>query len=208
MRESKYRPSCDVRPTVYRAVSIACVSVVYGAMWTLQAIATAGGVCPVPSVEHATIQGAIDDLTCASIVLNAESYTESIRIARSLSISGAGSTVSTVDGRVWINGTTFQVNLNALGIRNGCPSIGLQVSSGARVNTSDVTIGSASVPCAPFAPIFEDGFESGDLSAWSTSQPILRLSALYLESSPVEDYEPMGKYSPVGVAGGGSVVRK
>ena len=61
--------------------------------WT--ALATAA-VCTVPSAPHPTIQEAVDDVGCTEIVIAAGTYAESVGIDRSLTVSGASTTGTTI----------------------------------------------------------------------------------------------------------------
>jgi hypothetical protein len=116
--------------------------------------------CSSPSASHPTLQQAVDDPNCSTVLLAALSYPEFLQIARSLTLVGTGSGNSTIDGPVAISGATTQVSLNSLGVRNGCAIPGLQVSGGARVSTADVAIAPAAIFCAGLPNLlFEDGFE-------------------------------------------------
>ncbi|REJ75165.1 MAG: hypothetical protein DWQ36_06355 [Acidobacteria bacterium] len=126
--------------------------------------------CPVPSGDHATVQEAVDDPTCTNITLSAQSYPESVMVARPVSLVGVGSSSSTLDGRLWIaeSGIGTDVAVDGIGIRNGCPGPGLLVETGTVLQPIDVTVEQVALPCPQFSfEIFSDGFESGNTSAWS-----------------------------------------
>ena len=52
----------------------------------------AADVCTVPSAPHPTLQAAVDDAYCAEIVLAAQTFVESVVVARDLTLRGASST--------------------------------------------------------------------------------------------------------------------
>lgn len=54
--------------------------------------------CAVPSASYATIQAAVDDTGCDTIVVAAGTYAEEISIGRSLTIQGAGEDATIIDG--------------------------------------------------------------------------------------------------------------
>ena len=115
--------------------------------------------CAVPGPSHGTIQQALDDAACASIELAAANYAESLRIARSLTITGAGSAATAIQGRIEIIGLA-QVSLTGLSIRNGCPAPGLRVLDGADVTAADVKIAAAALPCPALSDtLFRNSFE-------------------------------------------------
>lgn len=118
--------------------------------------------CQVPSAGYATIQAAVDDPSCTEIVLAAQSYAESPVIARALTLSGAGSGATFIAGQVEV--TAGAVELRELEIRTppGIAGEGLLAHSGAAVSGFDLV-----VVLGTDVPLFADGFESGDLSAWS-----------------------------------------
>ncbi|HEX6304234.1 MAG TPA: choice-of-anchor Q domain-containing protein [Anaerolineales bacterium] len=87
---------------------------------------TAG--CQVPSPDYATVQSAIDDDTCESILIASGTYTQALLIDRSVSLIGAGPDVTILDGElisrpVTIVGSNDQngiaVSLNGLRITGG-----------------------------------------------------------------------------------------
>ncbi|MBZ0114917.1 MAG: hypothetical protein K8J08_20820 [Thermoanaerobaculia bacterium] len=149
---------------------IAGRGVVLGALSVLAfgAAGSAGvGACPVPSVNHATIQEAIDDIGCSSISLAAQSYPESLLVERSLTIGGLGSADTFIDGRIEVHGSGTDFTLSAVGINNGCTKPGLRILDGARGTTIDTQIEPALLPCPLLVnEVFFDGFESGDTTAW------------------------------------------
>jgi len=122
--------------------------------------------CQVPSDGYTTIQAAVDDPSCTEIVLAVQVYEESPVVARSLTLSGAGSGATFVAGRVEV--TAGAVEVRELEIRTppGTEWEGLLVHSGAAVRGFDLVVVSGR-ECSLFA----DGFESGDLSAWSSVTP-------------------------------------
>jgi len=124
-------------------------------------------ICSVPG-SHATIQEAIDDPACITITLSAQTYTESIRIPRSLTLAGPASGGSIVQGLVLMVGSATEVGLQNLRVENGCLPNALRTISGATMNGTNLEVErSAALPCPQTADtIFADGFESGDTTAW------------------------------------------
>lgn len=116
-------------------------------------------VCPVPSAAHPTLGHAVDDGACSVVALSAATFAESLRLVRSVDLTGAGSEASVIEGRIEIGGLV-QVGLAGLSIANGCPEPGLRILDGAVVSAADVDVRSALVPC-PALPdvLFRDGFE-------------------------------------------------
>lgn len=136
------------------------------ALWPL--LAGPSGACSVPGT-HAKIQQAIDDPACTTIALQDQTYAESVRIARSLTLAGPSGSAATVQGLLRVTGAGTEVQLRDLRVENGCAGEAMDVGFGAQVDASRVVaVRSAALPCPPL-PIFADGFESGDTSAWSST---------------------------------------
>jgi len=91
-------------------------------------------------------------------------------MSRSLTISGAGPT-PIVGGFLRANGSDVVVALSALKVEASCARGSLQSWTGAELVTDGVEAVSSTGFACPGDPIFEDGFESGDTSAWSTTVP-------------------------------------
>jgi hypothetical protein len=95
---------------------------------TLPTMALAGAPCSVPG-NYATIQDAVDALSCDQILLAPQTYTEEVVVARSVTISGNGATLDgnetfrplTIDGRA--TGTTT-VSITNLTLTDGLGSSG------------------------------------------------------------------------------------
>ena len=124
-------------------------------------------ICTVPGT-HTTIQEAIDDPACITITLLAQTYAESIRIPRSLTLAGPASGGAIIQGLVLMVGSGTEVGLQNLRVENGCIPNALRTTSGATMNGTDLEVErSAALPCPATADsIFADGFETGDTSAW------------------------------------------
>lgn len=157
--------SCPSRIT---AVLLSTAIVPLGALQGL------GAVCPVPSGPHPTIQSAIDDPGCSEIVLAAQVFAESVTVGRDLTLRGASSATTSIEGRLTVQGGATELELEDLTVDATVPGVAgtwnqaLNVEGGAEVNGRDVVVLNAGFD--PFA-IFSDGFESGDTSAWSTTVP-------------------------------------
>jgi hypothetical protein len=147
-------------------VMIGCLLAV-GPAWT--AVAEAA-VCAVPSGPHPTIQAAVDDAACTEVVLAAQSFAESVAVSRSLLLRGDSSATTVIEGQMTVTGNTTVVTLQDLAVYGGgCYLAALDVVGGARVTSHQdvVVFNTAGGEC----PIFIDGFESGDTSAWSRTVP-------------------------------------
>lgn len=70
-------------------------------------------------------------------------------------------------------GAATLVDLVDLAIQNGCSPSALLVLGGAETTGTNITVTrSAALPCpAPLFVVFQDGFESGNTSAWSATVP-------------------------------------
>ena len=131
----------------------------------LLAVPVAAGVCTVPGT-HALVQLAIDDPACGQIQLADQTYDESITIDRSLTLAGPAGGDAILSGRVGALGAGVLAAVLDLAVETSC-SPALLARSGARIDGSGLTVlRSAAFPCSPGLPIFADGFESGDSSAW------------------------------------------
>ena len=119
--------------------------------------------CSVPSAPHPTIQAAIDDIGCDPIVVAAGTYVEAPVIARSVSVQGAGSGQSSVQGQVEVQAGT--VSLTGLSI--SAADNALLAHSGAEVSGFDLEVVSGFVE----TPLFADGFEDGTTGAWAVTSP-------------------------------------
>ena len=120
--------------------------------------------CIVPSGTHPDIQTAIGDIGCEPIVIAAGTYVESPVIARTVSLTGAGSDQTFIQGQVQV--TVGTVHLAGLHIT--APADALWAHSGAEVSGFDLEVVNGAVQSSP---IFVDGFESGDTSGWSVVTP-------------------------------------
>jgi hypothetical protein len=135
----------------------------------LTPVPLAAGVCQVPAA-HPTIQAAVDDPLCTDIVVAAGSYSESIQVERPLILRGAGAS-TVLGGFLRAVGAGTAVSLIDLTVQNGCPLRSLSAADGGTLSGLAVTVtASSALPC-PEGPLFADGFESGDTSAWSATVP-------------------------------------
>lgn len=135
----------------------------------------AGGIgpCSVPGT-HSTIQDAVADEFCTTVELDAQVYSESVVVARSLGIAGpSGGGAATLQGLLLLVGAETRVVLSDLRVENGCPEGAVQALGGAEVDASRLrAIRSSVLPCPDnVTQIFSDGFESGDASFWSLLVP-------------------------------------
>jgi nitrous oxidase accessory protein NosD len=134
----------------------------------------AADVCTVPSAPHPTLQAAVDDAYCAEIVLAAQTFVESVVVARDLTLRGASSTSTVIEGRLVVEGNTTQVVIHDLKVDGSAPSVAgcfseaLVAQGGAQISANEVVVINGGVDgCV----LFGDGFESGTTSAWSATKP-------------------------------------
>ncbi len=153
-----------MKPLPYRALLLVLVSV------TGPVTPAAADTCNVPDGTYPTIQSAVDDPVCTDIQLAAQTYPESVVVPRSLTIQGVGSS-SVVGGFMRAHGAGVIVIANALRVEASCARGSLQSWTGGELVAVDVeAVSSINFDC-PGSPIFTDGFESGDTSAWSSTVP-------------------------------------
>jgi len=130
---------------------------------TAFALPGSAATCNVPSAPHPTIQAAIDDIGCTEIIVAAGTYAEAPVIARTLSVQGAGSGSTFIQGQVEVSAGT--VSLNGLNI--AAPDEALRAHSGAEVSGFDLEVLNGAFE----PPLFADGFEDGTMGAWSAVVP-------------------------------------
>ena len=154
----------DTRPA--RAVKLAVLTTALAFCLAPQASAQT---CDVPS-GYATIQSAIDEPSCSTVDVAAGFYQEPLTITRSLTLVGAGATTVLRDAPLIAVGSGVNVVLDSLRLENGCQPESLLSSGGAFIDAISVTVAfSGSFGCDRGSSIFQDGFESGDLTRWSTT---------------------------------------
>lgn len=136
-----------------------------------------GATCSVPSAGHPTIGAAVRDAACTTIQLAAGSYPENVVVNRDLGFEGAGSGLSIVAGAVEAAGAASDVTLARLAVDGtaagvaGCwPSL-LVTTGGARLSVDDDVAVTNSGLASGLCRLFADGFESGNLLAWSSAAP-------------------------------------
>ncbi|MEM1178006.1 MAG: hypothetical protein AAGM22_06665 [Acidobacteriota bacterium] len=143
-------------------------------MWLL-ALATpaAGQTCQVPQ-DYVTLQDAVwlGAGVCDQIILAAGFYEESVDIDRTVTITTAASAIATLSGQLVVRGAGTVVTTMNLDLLTSCSGAVFEVKQGAAFSSSDFDVDLSGVgECPPFRPnpslIFEDGFESGDTSAWT-----------------------------------------
>ncbi len=130
--------------------------------------------CNVPAGVP-TVQRAVSDPACAQVALAAGSYDESVVVARTVTITGAGA-ASTQLGRPLVVagvGTALAIGGVAIDVGGACYRAPVVVKDGATLLVAPGNVlpiradGSPSVPC----PLFDDGYESATSHAWSTTVP-------------------------------------
>ena len=127
-------------------------------------VPVAAATCNVPSGTHPDIQTAVGDIGCEPIVIAAGTYVESPVIARSVSLTGAGSDQTFIQGQVQVTAGTVHL----AGLHITAPADALWAHSGAEVSGFDLEVVNGDVLVAS---IFADGFEDGTTGAWSATSP-------------------------------------
>ena len=156
--------------SIWLAVSLGSVLALVPFEWSPLRAAT----CSVPG-SHTTIQKAVGDATCTTIDLAARTYSESVRISRTLSIQGPQTGSAIIEGKLEAQGASTQVTVVRLLVTNGCSPAAVSTSAGAKILGDRLEVTRAvGLPCPPVVqtgPIFSDDFESGDTSAWTSVVP-------------------------------------
>jgi len=135
---------------------------------------TAADECQVPSGTYPTIQAAVDAPVCTEIVLAAGTFTESVVVARDLTMGGVSAATTVIAGRVTVQGASTVVSLEDLTVDATASGVAgtfteaLLVEDGAELSGSNIVVLNAAIDQQP---VFADGFESGDTTAWSTASP-------------------------------------
>lgn len=152
------------------------LAIALSALSILVAGATFAVTCSVPSTSYPTIQAAADTPTCSSIVAAAGTYPESLVLARTLTLQGAGPAATFVLGSLRVRGAAtivqlagFQLDGSASGV-SGCWSNLLDVDGGAQAlvdSNVEVAASQTATPCR----LLRDGFESGTLWVWTAQRP-------------------------------------
>lgn len=141
------------------------VAIAAAAVFTVAAmsISAESATCDVPSGSHPNIQAAVDDSGCGPIVIAAGSYPESVVIARTLNLVGAGSDQTFIQGQVQI----FAGAVHLAGMHISAADEALFSTSGAEVSGFDLVVFNGDFE----PPLFADGFETGNTDAWSAAAP-------------------------------------
>jgi hypothetical protein len=145
-----------------RAVGVAVVMLV--------ATTVSAEICQVPSGSYPTIQDAVDAPICTEIELAAQSFVESVVIARDLVVRGLSSGSTVIEGRVEVYGATTQAVIEELKIDGSASSVAgsfaqaLVSEGGAELTVSGVVVVNGSL-------LFGDGFETGGTTRWSATAP-------------------------------------
>jgi len=117
-------------------------------------------VCLVPG-SYASVQAAVNDNNCSEIQVASGTFAGAVAVQRSLSLVGAGSGLTTIQGMVSASGNSTTLALQGLLVKAGCLGSGIAVSGGARVTGFGViTEGSNASQCPGDELIFKSGFEN------------------------------------------------
>jgi len=148
--------------------------IVFPVMVLLRASPTGAAVCQVPSGPYPTIQSAVDNPACTEIELAAQTFHESVVVARVLELRGASSPTTVIEGKLTVQGGSTRVVLEDLTVDGSASGVAgsftdaLLVEGGAEVNGLRIVVLNAA---EDLLAVFADGFESGDTSAWSSVVP-------------------------------------
>lgn len=120
--------------------------------------------CNVPA-PYLTIQAAVDDPACSTIVVAPGAYLEGVSVGRSLTLEGAGPGSTVLTGPLLADGSGTQLTLKSFGIDTtgpltGCFAFALAATGGAIVHPADVAASHGAGPPVGPCPMF-DGFASG-----------------------------------------------
>ena len=127
--------------------------------------------CTVPG-DYPTITEAVADTECTEVSVQAGKFTEDVEIQRSLSLHGIDASSTILEGRIQVDGSGVEVTLADLTLDvGGCFATGLSVSGEAEVQMPSGPIEIIDSGGGSSCPVFEDGFESGDTTAWSATVP-------------------------------------
>jgi hypothetical protein len=132
--------------------------------------------CTVPG-DYPTITEAVADTECTEVSVQAGTFTEDVEIQRSLSLHGIDASSTILEGRLQVEGSTIEgpgveVTLADLTVdAAGCFATGLTVSGEAQVQMPSGPVEIIDSGGGSSCPIFQDGFESGDTTAWSVTVP-------------------------------------
>ena len=98
-------------------------------------------ICDVPSFLFATVQSAIDNISCTTINLANQTYPESVLIARSLTVAGPDPTTpATIAGHMQVEGSATVVDMSNVLVQNGCVPEAMLVTAGGQVNSSKLDV--------------------------------------------------------------------
>jgi len=152
-------------------ILVQATSLIMGFLWASPGVSV---VCQVPTGPYPTVQSAVDNPVCTEIELAAQTFQESVLIARDLEMRGVSTTTTVIEGQLTVLGGSTQVVLedltmdgSALGVA-GTLNEALLAEGGAEVIGLRIVVLNAT---EDLPAIFSDGFESGDTSAWSAAAP-------------------------------------
>jgi hypothetical protein len=131
-------------------------------------------VCAVPA-DRPTVQAAVSDPGCTEVQVAAGTYDERVVVSREVEISGAGPDVTRLSRPLHAVGAETVVTVGGFAIDVGgqCYPELLTVGGGAALAvdpTSEVPIRVRQRTVDP-CRLFDDGFESATLHAWSAKSP-------------------------------------
>ncbi|MGE0640394.1 MAG: hypothetical protein AB7G12_07455 [Thermoanaerobaculia bacterium] len=127
-------------------------------------------ICTVPGT-HATVRAAVEDGSCSEIDLAVQSYPESVWIGRSLALVGPSGGGAVLAGLLEVRGAGVVVAASHLRVENSCQPAATVATGGARLDGSTLEVVVAEGGACPLLILFEDGFETGNLTAWDQHLP-------------------------------------
>ncbi|KAB2848301.1 MAG: hypothetical protein F9K44_11200 [Hyphomicrobiaceae bacterium] len=130
--------------------------------------------CTVGNGTYPTIESAVRDANCQPISVPAGTYRENFTVSRPVSIFGAGTTTTTIQGRVAVVGAGTDVVFDGFAVRGGAANVSgcwtsiVNVGNGATLDSIALDASNQNVSAGD-CRIFEDGFDFGSVNAWSSA---------------------------------------
>jgi len=120
--------------------------------------------CDVPA-QYPTVQAAVADPACSTVVVAAGNYAECITIDRTLTLQGAGPACTILAGPLSVEGADTELTLLSFGIDStappsGCSTAPLAVTDGATVYPADMVATNVGGIQPGSCSVYADGFEA------------------------------------------------
>ena len=147
-------------------------------MLAVAAVPTFAATCSVPTTAYPTLGAAVRDGTCTLIQVAAGGFSENVAITRDVTLQGAGSAATTLQGYLFASGAGNDVTLSGLLLDGtaagvaGCWGEILKASGGATITSgADLRVLNTAAGGGLGCRLFADAFESGGTLAWSLRVP-------------------------------------